>query len=94
MSTYASFISVIQYLYITFQKVTVLRCARARPHTHTHTHTHIYSLSLSLSLSGFLNLLAILVGVIWSKTYCVQHVLIHNLCVVTRPVTVAEFIPI
>jgi len=48
VSTYASFISVIQYLYITFQKVTVLRCARA--HTHTHTHTHSLSLSLSLSL--------------------------------------------
>jgi hypothetical protein len=36
--------------------------------------------------------LAKLVEVIWSKTYCVQYVLIQNLYVVTRPVTVAEFV--
>ena len=32
------------------------------------------------------------VGVIWSKTCCVQYVLIQNLYVVIRPVTVAEFV--
>ena len=55
MSTYDSFISVIQYLYITFQKRYSLRCAHAPPPPppppHTHTHTHVLSLSLSLSLS-------------------------------------------
>lgn len=54
-------------------------------HAHTQTHTYTYS-------GLFLNMLAKLVGVIWSKTYCVQYVLIWNLYVVTRPVTVAEFV--
>jgi len=85
VSTCASFVSVIQYLYITFQKCYILRCAYAPP---PHARTRARARGL------FLNMLAILVGVMWSKTCCVQHVLIQDLYVITRPVTVAECVPV